>query len=54
MADVAIKVENLKKYFSVAQKSEGFAASLISLVHKTYKEVKAVDDISLKYNREKW
>jgi len=46
MADEVIKVKNVKKYFSVAQKGEGFGASLISLVYKKYKEVKAVDDIS--------
>lgn len=46
MTDAVIKVKNLKKYFRVAQKEEGLVASLISLVHKKYKEVRAVDDIS--------
>ncbi len=46
MSDNVIKVNNIKKYFSVAQKEEGFVASLRSLVSKKYKEVKAVDDIS--------
>lgn len=41
-----ITVKNLKKHFRVAQKGEGFGASLKSLVKKEYKEVKAVDSIS--------
>jgi ABC-2 type transport system ATP-binding protein len=46
MSSSIIEVKNLKKYFSVAQKKEGFKASLGSLFHREYKEVKAVDDIS--------
>jgi ABC-2 type transport system ATP-binding protein len=46
MQDVAIKVHNLKKYFSVAQRGEGFAASVSSLFKREYREVKAVDGIS--------
>lgn len=41
-----IKVRNLKKHFQVAQKGEGFRASIKSLVKREYKDVKAVDGIS--------
>ena len=41
-----IEVKNLKKQFRVPLKKDGFTASLISLFNRTYKEVKAVDDIS--------
>ena len=41
-----IKVNNLKKYFQVAQRGEGFVASVDSLFNKKYKTVKAVDNIS--------
>lgn len=44
--DYSIKVSNLSKTFKVAQKGEGFLASLKSLVKREYKEVKAVDNVS--------
>lgn len=47
----AIKVENLRKTFNVAQRAEGFGASFKSLFHRKYKEVKAVDDISFEINQ---
>jgi len=46
MEDVVIKVHNLKKYFKVLQKKEGFLASFNSLFKREYREVKAVDNIS--------
>lgn len=46
MEDFVIKVHNLKKYFKVTQKREGFAASIGSLFKREYREVKAVDRIS--------
>jgi ABC-2 type transport system ATP-binding protein len=41
-----IKISNLKKYFKVVQRGEGFTASLKSLISRQYKDVKAVDNIS--------
>ena len=41
-----ISVRNLKKYFQVAQRGEGFSAAVASVFKREYKEVKAVDDIS--------
>lgn len=41
-----IHVHNLKKYFSVALKGEGFGASVKSLFSRKYKDIKAVDIIS--------
>ena len=41
-----IKVSGLKKYFKVAQKSEGFRGSFQSLFNRKFKEVKAVDNVS--------
>ena len=46
MTDPIIKVHNLKKHFKVAQKGEGFTASITSLFKREYREVKAVDGIS--------
>ena len=45
MEDKVISAKNLKKYFRVAQKSEGFGASVVSLFRREYREVKAVDGI---------
>lgn len=45
-----ISVDHLSKQFQVAQKGEGFLASLQSLVKKHYKTVKAVDDVSFSIN----
>ena len=45
-----IKVKNLKKYFQVAQRGEGFTASVASLFKRKYKQVKAVDNISFEIN----
>jgi ABC-2 type transport system ATP-binding protein len=41
-----IEVKNLKKYFTVPVRGEGFGGALKSLVKREYKTVKAVDDIS--------
>src|SRR5437867_6680018 len=41
-----IQVEHLKKYYQVHQKEAGLAGSLKSFVHRTYTDVKAVDDLS--------
>ncbi len=41
-----IQVNNLSKHFSVAEKTEGFGASVKSLFSRKYKVVKAVDKIS--------
>ena len=46
MKGPAIEVKNLKKYFRVAQKSEGFVASVKSLFKREYREIRAVDGIS--------
>lgn len=46
MSDPVIKVHNLKKYFNVIQKGEGFKASLASLINRKYRQVKAVDGVS--------
>lgn len=44
--DVAIQVNNLSKYFKVVQKTEGFTASLKSLIQRKYRNVVAVDSVS--------
>jgi ABC-2 type transport system ATP-binding protein len=41
-----ISVEHLRKYYQVHQKEAGLYGSLKSFVRRTYKDVKAVDDIS--------
>ena len=41
-----ISVNHLQKYFTVPEKTAGFSASLRSLVHRKYKTVKAVDDVT--------
>ena len=41
-----IDVRALKKYYQVHEKEAGFWGSLRSLVHRRYRSVKAVDDIS--------
>ncbi len=45
MENAVIRVKNLKKYFKVAQKSEGFGAAVASLFRREYREVKAVDGV---------
>ncbi|MBI4225281.1 MAG: ATP-binding cassette domain-containing protein [Candidatus Sungbacteria bacterium] len=45
METPVIRVKNLKKYFRVAQKGEGFGAAVASLFRREYREVKAVDGI---------
>lgn len=45
-----IQIKNLKKYFTVAEKEAGLAASIKSLFVRKYKEVKAVDNISFDVN----
>lgn len=45
MKEAVIKVKNLKKHFKVAQKGEGFGASMASLFKREYREIKAVDGI---------
>lgn len=47
MSQAVILVENLKKYYSVHHKREGLWGSIISLFHREYAQVKAVDGISL-------
>jgi len=44
--NLVIEVNNLSKQFSVAEKAEGFGASVKSLFNRKYKIVKAVDKIS--------
>lgn len=46
MADAAIKVANLKKYYQVHEKEPGLSGSIRSLFKRKYKTVKAVDNIS--------
>ena len=46
MQTPVIHVKNLKKYFKVAQKGEGFGAAVASLFRREYREVKAVDGVS--------
>lgn len=41
-----IEVKHLKKSFMVARRNAGFGQAVKSLFHKTYEEVKALDDIS--------
>lgn len=41
-----IKVNNLKKYYSIHQKEPGLWASIKSLFHRKYTNIKAVDGIS--------
>lgn len=45
MEKAIIEVKNLKKYFKVAQKSEGFGAAVASLFKREYREIKAVDGV---------
>lgn len=47
MTNNIIEVNNLSKKFVVAEKAEGFLASVKSLFNRSYKEIVAVDDISL-------
>lgn len=44
--NTVIEVNNLSKHFSVAEKAEGFGASVKSLFNRQYKTVNAVDKIS--------
>jgi ABC-2 type transport system ATP-binding protein len=44
--DLAISVQNLKKYYKVYKKESGLWGSIKSLWHREYEFVKAVDDIS--------
>lgn len=44
--DSAISVKNVKKYYQVHKKEPGLIGSVRSLFHRTYFDVKAVDDIS--------
>ncbi|MBU0974521.1 ABC transporter ATP-binding protein [Patescibacteria group bacterium] len=46
MQKIAIKVENLKKYFKVYKKEPGLWGSIKSLWKRNYETVKAVDDVS--------
>src|SRR3989304_5372231 len=41
-----VRAENLKKVYRVHQKREGFRAALRGLVHREYRDVRAVDGIS--------
>lgn len=41
-----IAVENLVKHYRVASRAAGIAAALRSVVHRTYRTVRAVDDIT--------
>ena len=46
-----IRVEALKKHFSVHKRPPGFAAALKSLVRRTYETVKAVDGVNFTIER---
>jgi len=46
MAEAQIKVQRLQKVYRVHEREAGAGASVLSLFHRTYKEVKAVDDVS--------
>jgi ABC-2 type transport system ATP-binding protein len=41
-----IHVEHLRKYYQVHQKEPGIAGSIRSFIHRTYEDVKAVDDLT--------
>lgn len=44
--NLAIQVQNLKKYYSVYQKQPGFWGSVNSFFNRKYTDVKAVDEVS--------
>lgn len=46
-----IEIENLTKSYRVYQKQEGLLASLRGLVHREYREVQAVRDVSLRVEK---
>ncbi len=46
MAEPAIKVKSLKKYYQVHEKEPGLGGSIRSLFKRKYKTVKAVDNVS--------
>jgi ABC-2 type transport system ATP-binding protein len=47
---MVISISHLSKYYRVHQKEAGLGGSLKSLVHRTYFDAKAVDDISFTIN----
>lgn len=47
MSSPIIELEHVSKVFQVKQQTAGFGASLQSLLHPKYKEIRAVDDICL-------
>src|SRR5258707_430464 len=46
MAEPQIQVQRLQKVYRVHEREAGAGASVISLFHRKYKEVKAVDEVS--------
>jgi ABC-2 type transport system ATP-binding protein len=46
VAEPSVVVANLRKIYRVPEREAGFGASLRSLTHRTYKEVRAVDGIT--------
>lgn len=48
---LAIRVDELRKYYSVYKKTPGLLGSLSSLIHRDYEVVKAVGDITFKINK---
>lgn len=51
MENPVIEIHNLRKEFTIKQKTEGFIGSLRSLVRPKYKQITAVDSISLSVQR---
>ncbi len=47
MSDSIIQVKGLKKYYSLQQKEPGLLSSIKSVFNRKYKDIKAVDGISL-------
>lgn len=45
-----IEVKNLKKYYQIHKKEPGLKGSIISLFHRKYENVRAVDNISFSIN----
>lgn len=46
-----ITVSHLKKYYQISQKEEGLIASIKSLFHREYQDIRAVDDVSFEIDK---
>ena len=49
-----IEVSHITKTYRVAKRDAGFINAFHSLFHREYEEIRALDDVLLRFRTEKW